>query len=166
MLMKQTAPRVFKWLERMNGPETFQDHTVDWEGEGLFASDAVPETLKDLMRYVAEEYLPEITAHVAFANNWLAERPDIEPGTNGLEDPAQRAIGMSEFNWRGHEVKTMVMPYRFYLLQRLTDCFAQAGDTEQKEIRALFAETGLDAMLDLRTTRRVERVNHLEVWGE
>lgn len=166
MLMKQTAPRVFKWLERMNGPETFQDHTVDWEGEDLFAPGTVPETLKDLMRYVAEEYLPEITAHVDFANNWLAERPDIKPGTNGLEDPGQRAIGMSEFNWRGHEIKTMVMPYRFYLLQRLTDCVDQASHKDQKTIRALFAETGLEAMLGLRTTRRVERLNHLEVWGE
>jgi glutathione S-transferase len=166
MLMKRIAPRVFKWVERLNGPETYEDHRVAWQSEELFAPDTVPETLKDLMRYVAEEYLPEISAHVAYANHWLAERPDIEPGTNGLEDPAQRGIGMAEFNWRGHDIQTAVMPYRFYLLQRLTDCFAQAGDADQKAIRALFVETGLETILDLRTTRRVERANHLEVWGE
>jgi len=166
MLMKSVAPRVFKWVERLNGPETYEDHRVAWQSEELFAPDTVPETLKDLMRYVAEEYLPEISAHVAYANHWLAERPEIQPGTNGLEDPAQRGIGMAEFNWRGHDIQTAVMPYRFYLLQRLTDCFAQAGDADQKEIRALFVETGLETILDLRTTGRVARANHLEVWGE
>ena len=118
------------------------------------------------MSYVAEEYLPEITAHVAYANEWLAERPDIEPGTNGLDDPAQRGIGMAEFNWRVHEIKTVVMPYRFYLLQRLTDCLEQASAEDQKAICDLYAETGLEAMLDLRTSRRVSRVDHLEVWGD
>lgn len=165
-MMKRVAPRVFRWTELMNGPETCVDHRRAQTNQDLFSSDAVPETLKNLMLYVAEEYLPEITAHVAFANNWLAERPDIEPGTNGLDDPAQRGLGMAEFNWRGHDIQTVVMPYRFYLLQRLTDCVDQASNEDQNAIRSLFAETGLEPMLDLRTSRRVNRVNHLEVWGE
>jgi glutathione S-transferase len=165
-LMKTLAPGVFMWTERMNGPETYQDHKRSQAADGLISAEAVPETLKSLMRYVSDEYLAELQAHVAYANEWLAERPDIAPGTNGLKDPAQRGIGMAEFNWRGHEIKTSVMPYRFYLLQRLTDCFSQAGDADQKAICELFAETGLETILELRTTRRVERANHLEVWGD
>ena len=45
-----------------------------------------------LLRYVSEEYLPEISAHVAAANEWLAEHPEIEEGTNGLDDPATRGL--------------------------------------------------------------------------
>ncbi len=165
-LMKQIAPHVYKWTEHMNGPESYVDHRLSLNSNELFAPDDIPATLKDLMRYIAEEYLSELAAHVAFTNDWLAERPTIEPGTNGLDDPAQRAIGMAEFNWRGHDIKTVVMPYRFYLLQRLTDCVANAQPDDQKSIRALFKETGLEKILDLRTTRRVERLNHLEVWGE
>ncbi len=165
-LMQTIAPRVFRWTERMNGPETYVDHRLTASSDGLISAEGVPDTLKGLMRYVADEYLSEITAHVAYANEWLADRPDLEPGTNGLENPAQRGIGMAEFNWRGLTIKTAVMPYRFYLLQRLTDCSANADDADQKAIRSLFAETGLEPILTLRTTRRVERVNHLEVWGE
>ena len=119
------------------------------------------------MRYIAEEYLPEIAAHVAFANKWLDERPEIEPGTSGMEKPGglARGIGFAEFDWRGHKISTLVMPYRFYLLQRLQDTVASADHATQKSIRTLFAETGLEAILDMRTTRRVERQNHLEVWG-
>ena len=81
LLMKKIAPRVYAWVERMNGPEEFQDHTVNRQGSELFSHDDVPESLLDMMRYVRDEYLPEITAHVEFTNSWLLARPEIEPGT-------------------------------------------------------------------------------------
>ena len=73
-----------------------------------------------MLRFVVEEYLPEIVAHVEFANEWQAERPDLVAGTNGLENPAARGIaggggliggGAATFAWRGVEVTTSVMPY-------------------------------------------------------
>ena len=58
------------------------------------------------------------------------------------------------------------MPYRFYLLQRIQDCYDGASKAEQAAIEAIFEQTGLLPLLSARTTRRVERVNHLEVWSE
>ncbi len=164
-LMQTTAPRVFRWTERMNRPEMFVDEVMAKADGKSLADDSIPDTLKSLMQFIAEDYLPEITAHVAFANDWLAEHPDIEPGTNGTDDPATRFIGMAAFNWRGHDIKTAVMLYRFYLLQRLQDAFDAADKDAQKTARALFAECGLEAILDLKTTRRVERKDYLEVWA-
>jgi hypothetical protein len=117
------------------------------------------------MRFIADEYLPEITAHVDFANQWLAERPDLIEGTNGLDNPGRRFIGKAEFDWRGIKLCTAVMPYRFYLLQRVQDSFERASKSEQQAITALLEETGLESILSIKTDRRVERVNHLEVWG-
>jgi hypothetical protein len=57
------------------------------------------------------------------------------------------------------------MPYRFWLLQRLHDAVASVDATSQAAIRTAFSNAGLESLLDLRTIRRVERVNHLEVWG-
>ena len=160
-LMQTTAPRVFRWTERMNMSETFVDQETEQTGEELFSDADIPDTLKALMAFVAEEYLAEITAHVIFANQWLAENADAGPGKTGLG----RGIGMTSFDWRGHEITTAVMPYRFYLLQRLTDWVDAASGADQHAIRAVFAETGLESMLDLRTNRRVERKDHLEVWA-
>jgi len=160
-LMQTTAPRVYRWTERMNMAETFVDESVEQTGEGLISDNAIPDTLKSLMKYVAEEYLGEITAHVTFANQWLSEQEESDPGKWGLG----RGIGMATFDWRGHEITTAVMPYRFFLLQRLTDCFDAASDKDQKTIRELFTATGLEPILDLKTTNRVERKNHLEVWA-
>jgi hypothetical protein len=57
------------------------------------------------------------------------------------------------------------MPYRFWLLQRLHDAVAESDAASQTAIRSAFAQAGLESILDLRTIRRVERANHLEVWG-
>lgn len=161
-LMQTTAPRVFRWTERMNMPDTFVDEEMDQAGGKLFSDDEVPDTLKSLMQFVAEEYLGEITAHVAFANAWLDDNSEVDPSKMRLG----RGIGMTSFDWRGHEITTAVMPYRFFLLQRLTDWVESLVDKDRKAVGALFAETGLESILDLRTSRRVERKNHLEVWAD
>ena len=173
LLIKQRAPRVGRWVERMSSVEPYR-HEYGDDGDDLIADDELPATLLAMMRYVSEEYLGEITAHVAVANEWLAEHPDIKEGTNGLDDPAIRGLtggrglvggGAATFPWRGIELTTSVMPYRFWLMQRLHDGLAAAPADDGARVRAVFADVGLETLLDLRTLRRVERTGHLEVWG-
>ena len=164
LLMKQRAPHVWRWVERMNAPEQGAGEYADTR-EGLFADDALPESLLALLRFVAEDYLPELQAHVATTNQWLAERPQIVAGHNGQENPGARAIGMAVFAWRGAQIRSMVMPYRLYLLQRLQDACAAMDATDRARVRDVFTDAGLAPVLDLTTLRRVERQRHLEVWG-
>ncbi len=173
MLIKQRAPRVGRWVERMTTAEPYLHEYGDAAGSLIDDAD-LPETLLALLRYVSEEYLPEIAAHVEVANEWLADHPDIEPGTNGLENPAARGLmggrglvgnGAATFEWRGQQLTTGVMPYRFWLMQRLHDDVALAGPDTQIRVREVFSSAGLEPLLDLRTLRRVERHGHLEVWG-
>jgi hypothetical protein len=163
MIMRQNAPRVARWAESMNtSNEYWADHN---NTDNVVYADTIPDTLKALMRFISEEYLPEIIAHVNYANKWLQQHADIEVGTNGMDKAAERVIGLCEFNWRGIDLTTAVMPYRFYLLQRLQDCYDEANSGEQRQLQQLFSETGLSGLLAMRTLRRVERNNHLEVWG-
>ena len=173
MVVKQRAPRVGRWVERMTTTEPYR-HEYGGDDDDLIAGGVLPATLIAMLRYVSEEYLAEISAHVAAANEWLAEHPEIEPGTNGLDDPATRGLtggrglvgsGGAAFAWRGIELTTSVMPYRFWLMQRLHDDLANASDEEIRGVHAAFAGVGLEPLLDLRTLRRVERSGHLEVWG-
>ncbi|WP_394937222.1 glutathione S-transferase C-terminal domain-containing protein [uncultured Ilumatobacter sp.] len=172
MLIKQRAPRVGRWVERMTSNEPYLHEyggTVDPE---LVDDSRLPETLVAMMRFVAEEYSPEIAAHVAVANDWLAEHPEIEAGTNGLDNPANRSLtggregdGNATFEWRGMQITTGVLPYRFWLLQRLHDDLAATDAAQQQRAREVFRAGGVEQILDLRTIRRVERSHHLEVWG-
>jgi hypothetical protein len=172
LLIKQRAPRVGRWVERMTTSEPYAHEYGGVDDPTLVDDTDLPETLLAMMRFVAEEYLPEITAHVDVANVWLGEHPEIAAGTNGLDDPATRSLtggrgpeGSATFDWRGIQITTGVMPYRFWLLQRLHDDLAAAGADDQQRARSAFGAAGVESILDLRTLRRVERTTHLEVWG-
>lgn len=163
-IMKATAYRVWRWVERMNAAGQDAGEYGDVR-ETLFTDDAVPSTLKALLRLIAEDYLPEVQAYVGFANEWLAQRPDLKAGTSGLDRIQDRSIGEVDFQWRGHSVRVAVMPYRLYLLQKVQDVLDAATPEAQITMEALLSETGLASLLHLRTSRRVERRDHLEVWG-
>ncbi|HRD27086.1 MAG TPA: glutathione S-transferase family protein [Caulobacter sp.] len=157
-LMKRKAHRVWRWVERMNAAD-LDSGEYGYPPPELFPDDGVPDTLKALLRFVAEDYLPEVRAYVGFANAWLAERPDLEPMTSGLARSSERVIGRTAFDWRGESIEVAVMPYRLWLLQKVQDAAADSPVSGR-----LLAETGLADLLTLTTSRRVERVNQLEVW--
>lgn len=161
-LMKTSAPLVWNWVERMNRPETTEEHTLVEAKTGLYSGDEIPDTLKALMAYVGEEYASEFSAHVDFTDNWLEEQGE---NPEKVKAPLGRGIGFAEFKWRGVDMSSVVMPYRFYLAQRLWDHFDGSSEETQKAIRNLFAKTGLEAFLDKRPSRRVLRKDYHEVWA-
>lgn len=164
-LMQRTAPRVFRWVERMNMAEEFHDEAWVASNRELIAADTLPDTLIALMCFIAEDYLPEITAHVDFANTWLAEHPDVIAGTSSKDPIMQGAIGAATFEWRGMDIRSAVLPYRFYILGRLQDAAENQDPVSQGATYRALKQTGLSSILDIRTTRRMKRENNHEVWG-
>ena len=165
-LMQKIAPNVFRWTERMNIREGVSDAMESADNRALFADDDIPDTLVALMKYIAEDYLPELRAHIEYANAWLQENPDVKAGENGLNKPSSRAMGFASFSWRGHEISTSVMMYRFYLQQRLHQAVADMSASDQDAVVQMLDDVGLRDVLELKTTRPVLRKNHIEVWGE
>ena len=165
-LMQTTAPRVFRWTERMNMTETFEDEAQAASKGQLLNGDNLPDTLLNILRFIADDYVPEIAAHVEFANAWLDANPVVTKGTSTRDKVMQKPMGMAPFAWRGIDMQSVVLPYRFYLLNRLQDAAEAQDEDSLAAIRKVFAETGLGALLDLRTTRRMERSDNHETWGE
>ena len=163
-MMKRTAFRVWRWVERMNAVDQDAGEYGPTPND-LFADNSLPATLKRLLAFIAEDYLPEVEAYVRFANQWLADRPSLETGTNGLPRKQDRAIGEAHFAWRGQELTVAVMPYRLYLLQKIQDVANAALPAARHVMDVLLEEVGLSPLLTLQTIRRVERQDYLEVWG-
>ena len=164
-LMLTKAPYVYRWVERMNRPGP--DRTEFGEfGDDLISFNAPPETLKAIMQFVADDYLPEIRAFVTFTNQYLKDNPAIKEGdVIGGDNPSMRMIGATEFSYRGTNVNVIVLPYRQYLLQRIQDRFDGLSDGDKADVQALLDECGLSDILTARVTRRIGRRNNLEVWG-
>jgi len=164
VVMKQRAQRVWRWVERMNAPVLDASEYGDCSEE-LFAEDSVPDTLKALLSYIGDEYLDEAVAQVAAVDAWLAEHPEVVDGEVVLGKPKRRLSGTTTFTWRGRDMTVAVVPYRMFLIKRVQDAFRAATPEEQVTIRALFADAGLDPLLDLRPRRWVVRSDNREVWG-
>ncbi len=154
-ILKSRAPRVWHWIERMLRPVSVKEVSEIASSK----EDLIP-----LLGLVAQDFVPEIRAHVGFANDWLQKNASIEPGTNGLRHPGARVMGFTSFAWRGHQIITSVMMYRFYLLQKLQETYDGASVEDKEAIDHMFDRSGLSALLSERVSRRVVRNNHLEVW--
>ena len=64
----------------MNMAETFVAEATEIYGDELLPNEQLPDTLLRLMRFIADDYLPEIAAHVNYANVWLTKHS--ETGTS------------------------------------------------------------------------------------
>jgi glutathione S-transferase len=164
VLMKQRAQRVWRWVERMNAPVLDASEYGDCSDE-LFPDDSVPETLRAMLAYIGEEYLDEAVAQVAAVDAWLADHPDVVDGEVVLGKPKRRLSGTTTFDWRGRPMTVAVVPYRMFLLKRIQDAHRSGSPEEQAVVRRLFAESGLDPLLDVRPRRWVVRSDNREVWG-
>ena len=160
VMLKQIAPRVWRWIERMNAPD---DDAGEYLGQAPQWIE--PESLAPLLAVIAQDYLPEIRAYVAYANAWLADRLELPAGTSGVKKPSVRWIGVTSMRWRDVSVDVMVMPYRLLLLQRVQDAASSLDSAQNARLRALLQATGLEEVLDLRCRRRVLRQGYSEVWG-
>ena len=164
VLMKQRAPRVWRWVERMNAPVLDASEYGDCS-EALFADDGIPTSLQALLAYIGEEYFDEAAAQVAAVDGWLGEHPEVADQDVVLGKPKRRISGTTTFSWRGHPMTVAVAPYRIFLIKRIQDAFNSGTTDEQTAIRHLFAEAGLEALLDIRPRRWVQRSDNREVWG-
>jgi len=163
LLMKQQAPRLYRWIERMNAENADTPEFGDCETE-YFSADTIPDTLQALLALVGRDFVPEIKQAVAHINTWLAEHPDVE-GQCVTEKPRLKMLGQMDYPFRGTTVTGMVIPYQLLMLQRITDFYGQLTQAEQQGMADFFEPLGLADLLTLTAARRVERANHIEVWG-
>ncbi|MGA0599730.1 glutathione S-transferase N-terminal domain-containing protein [Caulobacter sp. KR2-114] len=156
-IMKTRALHVWRWVERMTSPDIDAGEFCGRTEYGEPASD----TLKALLAFVAEDYLPELQAMTAWIDAWLDTQ---DPAVLGAA-PIRRAIGRMTFTWRGQDITVGVFPYRLYLLQRVQDAADALSPAEHGALSALLSGAGLTPLLRLRTRRRVERRDNAEWWA-
>ena len=156
-LMQTRAVQVLRWVERMNRPEPDQgEFTI--QGDGFLADDEIPETLVEVLKHIAQDFMPETRAAAKFTNNWLVEN-DVPEGT-----VAERAIGVAEFEVQGQTLKAIVQPFRFYLLQRLFAEYDQQDAAGKQAIDALLTSCDMADLMSLRINQQIGRADNLEVW--
>lgn len=163
-IMKRRAPKVFRWVERMNAPDADIPEYGDYPTAYL-AGDEIPATLEPLYRHMADELFPELSDKVDMMRRFVAEA-EPEAGSPVTDKPHRRVIGSVETSFRGVSAESGVQPYIFYLWQRITDTFDTLEAGSAASVREWLDGVGLAPLLDAHRPIRVERRGHIEVWGE
>lgn len=157
-LMQAQAIRVFRWVERMNRPELDVGEFDAQEGEYL-ADDEIPETLIEVLKHVAIDFVPETRAAAACINAWIDQQDELEPGTEVI-----RGVGLGSFELRGVTINALAQPFRFYLLKRVQDEFDALSVQDKNNVATLLGACDMAEVLDLKLNRNIGRERNLEVW--
>ncbi len=164
MLMKRTANRVWRWVERMTAvgadmPEfPFMDRNT-------LADDAISETLMDVLKVMGRQYGPEVAALVDFINDYSTANPDIEPGSPVITDARKRVLGRITIPLGGAEVSVGARHYSLWMLQRIHDAYDSLDTADRDTVDATITAAGLTAFIDHRLTRRIKRKHYTDVWA-
>ena len=161
-LMQQRALRVARWVERMNRAD--QDAAEFFNpGDDYLPDDSIPETLVAVLKVLSEDLVPETYAAAAVINQWLADNQPV-PGTSAQGLLAHRMFGMAEFNLRGQSISAVAQSYRFVILQKLQQQYAQWESAQQQEVTDLLKRCGLESLLDIKLDRELGWSENQDVW--
>ena len=162
MLMKTTANRVWRWVERMTAPDLDKPEFSDLPDETV-AGDEIPDTLLSVLKLVARDHAPEVTALVDFVNEHLTSEP--EAGSPVITDATRRVLGRVSIPVGNIEIPVGARHFTLWMLQRVHDAYDQLSDSEKNDIDTLLETTGLQAYVHHRPNRKIKRVNYAEVWA-
>ena len=157
-LLQTKAIRLFRWVERMNRP----DPDIGEFGpaaEEYIAGDEIPDSLIEVLKHIAIDFVPETTAAAATINQWLKENQAMPSNT-----VAERQVGFTEFKVRESQVQAIAQPYRFYLLSRVQNHIGSLPDHEKTAAQELLQQCDMKSLLRTRLTREIGRHNNREVW--
>lgn len=167
MLMKQTANRVWRWVERMTAPgDSMGDDMPEFPDmpRDVLADDDIADTLVPVLKLVARDYGPEVTALVDFINAHLEENPDMDSGSPVITDATKRVLGRITVPVGDIEVPVGARHYSLWMLQRVQDAYDALAADDRAAVDTLLEQTGLTMFTNKRTARRINRVNYTEVW--
>ncbi len=141
-LLRDTAPRVCAWIERMNHPQ---------QRAGQFiADDAIPATLKPFLKLIGGDAVPVILDNLRAFEAWADSKPP------DLAEPP-RAVGTHETKLRGVRFQRVTSPYTQWMAQRPQDAFRALDPAEQARVRRALNGTGLPALLDFAPRYRLRK---------
>ena len=133
-LLRERAPRLCHWIERMNHPDPAEPG--EW-----FKGAELPETLRDLLGLIGRDALPVVLDTLRAFESWLSARP-------AAAGELPRAVGFHETRLRGAAFRRYTSPYTLWMAQRTLDAFRALAPDERAHVRAALAGTGCEALLD------------------
>ncbi len=168
MLMKNHAPHVFRWTERMN-LAGFTDGEFPDLAPDFLPNDELPETLEPILRYFFTDCGPEVLGMIASYNAWVETHDALPPGTVIQRDQdaptAHPALGWFDFELRGIPIHRRDCVDAVYHFQRVLDVVAELDGEGRRKVGEIINRTGGRELLAARPLRRIKSESYRFVLG-
>lgn len=158
-LMKNVAPNVYRWTERMNAPG-FADSEFHDQPETYLPDDAIPSTLEPVLRLVFQDWGPELLANAAYYNAWVQSNPGMPSGHLVSADGAPRihpTLGYLEYPWRGCTIRRASAPHGLWHFDRAASHGRRLEGDAATRFAALLTRTGGERVMAIKLERPLKR---------
>lgn len=161
-LMKQRAPNLYRWTERMN-IANIADGEYPGYGEDYAPAGTMPDSLLPILRHVFADWRPGLEADAACFNAWASDKEAGTIVSRKGERQVHPNIGRVSFDWRDTTMARGSQPHMLWMLTRAkARADSLSGDTADR-LSALMAATGGQAILDLPLDRAMKRADNVLV---
>ena len=140
-LMRETAPSVAAWVERMQSPAP--------AGGDFLADDEIPATLWPVLERIAREQVPVLVDTEWKLGEWRRDHPD--------EARVPRVLGEHPFEIEGSVGKRAVLPHSLWRWQRPRDYYHALATRSRGPASELAQRLGLRVALSARPKVRLAR---------
>jgi len=131
-LMRERAPAVVAWVERMNSDE------ASLQSGAWLENDEIPETLLPILKRMAREQLPVLLDTDQRLSQWREENPNT--------DEIERYIGNHVFTVEGVDAERVLLPYCLWMYRRPVEYFQSVA--QDATVNQLMSDVGLKEGLD------------------
>lgn len=164
-LMKNKAPNVYRWTERMNLAAIADGEFAD-ASENYLADDAIPATLEAVLRLIFQDWLPELQANAELYNGWINANPELAPGHLVAHD-GQRTVhptlGSIKYQLRDCPIKRASSPHALWHFDKAAGYARDLQGEAAERFAALLQRNGGEALLTIRLERPMQRQDYVLV---
>jgi len=166
-LMKNVAPNVYRWTERMNAASIADGEFPDCP-ESYPAGDDIPPTLEPVLKLMFQDWGAQLLADAAFYNAWVEENPGLPAGhlvSASGERQVHATLGFLDYQWRGCTVHRASAPHGLWHFDRAAASGRALGGEARARFTALVQRTGGDKVMAIRLARPLKREKYVLVLG-
>jgi glutathione S-transferase len=157
-LMKNRAPYVFRWTERMN-QAGFADGEFPDLAPDFLPDDELPETLEPVLRYLFRDCGPEVMGMIANYNAWIEAHPELPSGAFIQSDEgaptAHPSLGWFDFELRGVRIHRRDHVDAVYHFQRVLDVVDGLDGQGRERFGHVVERAGGRELMSARLARRI-----------
>ena len=164
-IMKNRAPNVFRWTERMNLPGIADPEFTRTSPEWL-PDDAIPASLDPVLEIVFRDWTPELEANATCYAAWLESDPSLTAGTPVTVTKDRKihpTLGPIEYSWRGRTLQRASSPQTLWHFDRAAAVARGLTGDAHARFDALLARTGGEQVMAIQLARPMKRRNYVLV---